>query len=164
MENKSFLRRKWEGFFLLITNKRIAEYSRTNDEVLIIRDKNHLNEILLRKKSIDKKIKLVLVLIPLNNFDNLVEFFKKIETILSDETKIIVNYYSILWRPFSYVISKIGLTHYFKNECYFSKNIFEIFLNSTNYKISHYIDEPPIPINIFGITKLLYLITKRINN
>ena len=39
MENKSFLRRKWEEFFLLITNKRIAEYSRTNDEVLIIRDK-----------------------------------------------------------------------------------------------------------------------------
>jgi len=159
MENKSFLRRKWEEFFLLITNKRIAEYSRTNDEVLIIRDKNHLNEILLRKKSIDKKIKLVLVLIPLNNFDNLVEFFKKIETIFSDETKIIVNYYSILWRPFFYVISKIGLTHYFKNECYFSKNIFKIFLNSTNYKISHYIDEPPIPINIFGITKLFYLIT-----
>ena len=56
-------------------------------------------------------------------------------------------------------MSKIGLTHYFKNECYFSENIFKIFLKSTNFKISHYIDEPLLPINIFGITKFFYLIT-----
>ncbi len=159
MENKSFLRKKWEEFFLQITNKRIDENSKKNNEVLIIKDKDDLNKIINREKDVDKNIKLVVVAIPLNNFDNLVDFFKKIETILSDETKIVVNYYSILWRPFFLLMSKIGLTHYFKNECYFSENIFKIFLESTNFKISHYIDEPLLPINIFGITKFFYLIT-----
>ena len=159
MENKSFLRKNWEEFFLKIINKRISETSQISKEALIIRDKNDLNKIINKDEVVDKNIKLAVIAIPLNNFDNLVDFFKKIETTFSDETKIIVNYYSILWRPVFFILSKIGLTHYFKNECYFSKNIFEIFLNSTNYEISHYIDEPPIPVNIFGITKILYFIT-----
>ena len=107
MENKSFLRKKWEEFFLQITNKRIDENSKKNNEVLIIKDKDDLNKIINREKDVDKNIKLVVVAIPLNNFDNLVDFFKKIETILSDETKIVVNYYSILWRPFFLLMSKI---------------------------------------------------------
>ena len=102
MENKSFLRKKWEEFFLQITNKRIDENSKKNNEVLIIKDKDDLNKIINREKDVDKNIKLVVVAIPLNNFDNLVDFFKKIETILSDETKIVVNYYSILWSLFSF--------------------------------------------------------------
>lgn len=158
MENKSFLRKKWEDLFLLINNKRISNYSLRNKELLVIKDKTNLDQI-LNSKSVDEKIKYVLVAVPLNNFDNLVEFFKKIENKFSDETKIIINYYSIIWRPFFYLMSKLGITFYFKNECYFSKNIFEIFLQSTNYKISHYIDEPPIPVNIFIFSKILYLIT-----
>jgi hypothetical protein len=158
MENKSFLRKKWEDFFLHITNKRISKDSIDKNELLIIRDKKALEE-LINKKTLNEKIKLVIVAIPLNNFDNLVEFFKKIDSIFLDETKIIVNYYSILWRPFFYLMSKIGVTHYFKNECYFSQNIFEIFLKSTNYKISHYIDEPLIPISIPVLTNFFYLVS-----
>ena len=119
MENKSFLRKNWEEFFLQIVNKRISENSQINKEVLTIRDKNDLNKIINQDEVVDKNIKLAVITIPLNNFDNLVDFFKKIETTFSDETKIIVNYYSILWRPIFFILSKIGLTHYFKNECYF---------------------------------------------
>ena len=158
MKSKSYLRKKWEEFFLYIVKKRIPESSWINNEVLIISETNDLDKI-FNKKKLDNTIKIVLVSIPLNNFDNLVDFFKKIETIFSDDTKIIINYYSIIWRPFFYIMSKLGITNYFKNECYFSKNIFEIFLSSTSYEISHYIDEPPIPINIFGITNLFYLVT-----
>tara|TARA_X000000950_G_scaffold30511_1_gene32973 strand:- start:47 stop:1324 length:1278 start_codon:yes stop_codon:yes gene_type:complete len=158
MEKKSFLRKSWENYFLSITKKRISNNSAQDEELMIINDKNKLDEVLSRP-GIDDKIKLLLVSIPLNNFDNLVDFFKSIDSKFSDETKIIVNYYSILWRPFFFLMSKIGITHYFKNECYFSKKIFDIFLESTNYKISHYIDEPPIPINIFGISKVFYLLT-----
>ena len=85
--------------FLQIINKRISENSQINKEVLIIRDKNDLNKIINKDEVVDKNIKLAVITIPLNNFDNLVDFFKKIETTFSDETKIIVNYYSILWRP-----------------------------------------------------------------
>mgnify|MGYP000870953884 CR=1 FL=1 len=158
MHNKSFLRKKWEDFFLSIVEKRIAYDSIKKKELLIIKDQKDLDAI-LKNESTNKEIKYVLISIPLNNFDNLVDFFKKIDSIFLDETKIIVNYYSILWRPFFYIMSKLHITHYFKNECYFSKNIFDIFLQSTNYKISHYIDEPPLPIKIFGLTKIFYLIT-----
>ena len=89
MENKSFLRKNWEEFFLQIINKRISENSRINKEVLIIRDKNDLNKIINKDEVVDKNIKLAVITIPLNNFDNLVDFFKKIETTFSDETKIL---------------------------------------------------------------------------
>ena len=56
--------------------------------------------------------------------------------------------------------SKIGLINSLKkNECLFSKRILEIFLQSTNYRISHYINEPLIPFNIFGFTKFLHIVT-----
>ena len=157
MEKKSFLRIKWEDYFLSIVKKRISS-TNTEEEVLTIDNKEKLDEAISGPK-INANIKLLIVCIPLNNFDNLVDFFKKIDGKLSDETKIIVNYYSILWRPFFFIMSKIGITHYFKNECYFSQKIFNIFLESTNYKLSHYIDEPPIPINIFGISKIFYILT-----
>ena len=162
MEKKSFLRKRWEDYFLSIVKKRIPKASIENNEILIIDTQKKLDEILDGSK-IQRNINYLIVSIPLNNFDNLVDFFKKIDGKLSDETKIIVNYYSILWRPFFFVMSKIGITHYFKNECYFSQKIFNIFLDSTNYKISHYIDEPPIPVNIFGISKFFHLITNFIS-
>lgn len=162
MEKKSFLRKRWEDYFLSIVKKRIPKASIENNEILIIDTQKKLDEILDGSK-IQRNINFLIVSIPLNNFDNLVDFFKKIDGKLSDETKIIVNYYSILWRPFFFVMSKIGITHYFKNECYFSQKIFNIFLDSTNYKISHYIDEPPIPVNIFGISKFFHLITNFIS-
>ena len=162
MEKKSFLRKRWEDYFLSIVKKRIPKASIENNEILIVDTQKKLDEILDGSK-IQRNINYLIVSIPLNNFDNLVDFFKKIDGKLSDETKIIVNYYSILWRPFFFVMSKIGITHYFKNECYFSQKIFNIFLDSTNYKISHYIDEPPIPVNIFGISKFFHLITNFIS-
>ena len=158
MENKSFLRKKWEDYFLSITKKRISTKSLEKKELLIINDKKALEEI-LNSSEVDDKIKYLLISIPLNNFNNLVDFFKKIDSKFSDETKIIVNYYSILWRPLFFIASKLGLTHFFRNECYFSKNIFEIFLDSTNFKISHYVDEPLFPINLIGFSKILYLLT-----
>tara|TARA_X000000950_G_scaffold165193_1_gene201895 strand:- start:28 stop:1323 length:1296 start_codon:yes stop_codon:yes gene_type:complete len=158
LEKKSFLRKKWEEFFLFIARKRIAKICNEKNEVLIIKDKFELKEI-LKEKKIDQKIKFVIITIPLNNFDNLVEFFDKVNSVFPDETKIIANYYSVLWRPLFFVTSKLKITNYFKNECYFSRKIFDVFLQSTNYKISHYIDEPIIPIRIFGVTKLLYLIS-----
>ena len=138
LEKKSFLRKKWEEFFLFIARKRIAKICNEKNEVLIIKDKFELKEI-LKEKKIDQKIKFVIITIPLNNFDNLVEFFDKVNSVFPDETKIIANYYSVLWRPLFFVTSKLKITNYFKNECYFSRKIFDVFLQSTNYKISHYI-------------------------
>ena len=46
MENKSFLRKKWENYFLSITKKRISTKSLEKKELLIINDKKALEEIL----------------------------------------------------------------------------------------------------------------------
>ncbi len=158
-EAKSYLRKKWESFFLNIVNKRTPDQSLKNNEVLVLDNSDSLKNV-LQKKTLDTNIKLVVISIPLNNFENLVEFFYKINDIFPDETKIIVNYYSILWTPLFYLFSKIGIINSLKkNECLFSKKILEIFLQSTNYKISHYIDEPMIPFNIPGFSKILYIIS-----
>jgi hypothetical protein len=157
-EKKSYLRKKWENFFINIVKKIISDFENENDGVLIVKEKEELNAI-LEKGLNNQKFKTVVIAIPLNNFDNLVKFFNRIDVIFEDETNVVVNYYSILWQPFFFIMSRIGITHYFENQCYVSKNILNTFLQSTNYKISHYIDESPIPINIFFITKFLYLIS-----
>ncbi len=158
-ENKSFLRRKWESFFLQIVKKRISTKSYEKKEILILDSMDELKR-LFNNTPIDRDIKLVIISIPLNNFENLVEFFYKINRFFPDETKIAVNYYSILWTPLFYLFSKLGIINSLKkNECLFSRKILEIFLQSTNYKISHYINEPVIPFKIFGITKILYTIS-----
>ena len=50
LEKKSFLRKKWEEFFLFIARKRIAKICNEKNEVLIIKDKFELKEILKEKK------------------------------------------------------------------------------------------------------------------
>lgn len=96
MENLSFLRKNWEDYFLEIVKKRISEDSISKDELLIISDQKNLDQI-LNTGRLDKKIKYVIISLPLNNFENLVHFFKKIDKVLDDETKIIINYFSSLW-------------------------------------------------------------------
>ena len=157
-EKKSFLREKWEIFFLKIVKKRILEFDSQKDKILFIKGKDDLNKILT--DGIDNKdYRFVVISTPLNNFDNLVDFFNRINTIFNEDTHIIVNYYSNLWRFLFFITSKLGITNYFENECYFSKKLFDTFLQSTNYKVSNYIDEPLIPINIFFLTKFLYLLS-----
>ena len=107
-KQKSFLRKQWEILFLEIIKKRISKITLESKQVLIIDDPIILEDLLI-KRSIDQNIKLVIISIPLNNFENLVEFFYKINNIFPDETKIVVNYYSILWTPIFYFFSKIGL-------------------------------------------------------
>ena len=84
-ENKSFLRRKWESFFLQIVKKRISTKSYEKKEILILDSMDELKR-LFNKTPIDRDIKLVIISIPLNNFENLVEFFYKINRFFPDKT------------------------------------------------------------------------------
>ena len=115
-EKKSYLRKKWENFFINIVKKRISDFENENDGVLIVKEKEELNAI-LEKGLNNQKFKTVVIAIPLNNFDNLVKFFNRIDVIFEDETNVVVNYYSILWQPFFFIMSRIGITHYFENQC-----------------------------------------------
>ena len=53
-EKKSFLREKWEIFFLKIVKKRILEFDSQKDKILFIKGKDDLNKILT--DGIDNKI------------------------------------------------------------------------------------------------------------
>ena len=151
-EKKSFLREKWEIFFLKIVEKRILDFESQKEKILFIKGKDDLNKV-INNGTENKNYRFVVISTPLNNFDNLVDFFNRINTIFNEDTHIIVNYYSSLWRFLFFITSKLGITNYFENECYFSKNLFDTFLQSTNYRVSNYIDEPLIPINIYFLTK-----------
>ncbi len=158
-EKKSFLREKWEIFFLKIVEKRMLEFESQKDKILFIRGKDDLKKV-LNDGIENKSYRFVVISTPLNNFDNLVDFFNRINTIFNEDTHIIINYYSNLWRFLFFITSKLGITNYFENECYFSKNLFDTFLQSTNYRVSNYIDEPLIPINIFFLQNFyIYFLT-----
>ena len=66
-EAKSYLRKKWESFFLNIVNKRTPDQSLKNNEVLVLDNSDSLKNV-LKKKTLDTNIKLVVISIPLNNF------------------------------------------------------------------------------------------------
>ena len=134
----------------------MLEFESQKDKILFIRGKDDLKKV-LNDGIENKSYRFVVISTPLNNFDNLVDFFNRINTIFNEDTHIIVNNYSNLWKFLFFITSKLGITNYFENECYFSKDIFDTFLLSTNYRVSNYIDEPLIPINIFFLTKFLYL-------
>ena len=121
---------------LKIVKKRLLEFESQKDKILFIKGKDDLNMILNNKVN-NKDYRFVVISTPLNNFDNLVDFFNRANTIFNENTHIIVNYYSSLWRFVFFVTSKFGITDYSENECYFSRNLFDTFLKSTNYKISN---------------------------
>ena len=151
--DKSFLRKKWDALFQDIALKRIPNIYKENDQVLNIKNENQLED-LINPKNFDnnKKWKVVILSLPLNNFINLVSFFNSLDNALDEETKIIVNYYSGFWRPLFALFSFFGLINNY-NLLFFSKNTLNTFLRTGNFEVSKNLNNFFIPFKIPLISK-----------
>jgi hypothetical protein len=154
-DNKSYLRKKWDKVFYNIVSKRVPEIYKNNGQVLKI-DKEEDLKNLIDKNNFqnNKKWKVIIISVPLNNFINLVNFFDKLDATVDEETKIIVNYYSIIWKPFFALFSFFGLINNYKSSLFFSKNTLEIFLRTGNFEVSKNLNNFFIPLQVPFISKL----------
>ena len=155
--NKSFLRKKWEKTLKDTIIKRIPNVFINNNLITFINSEKQINDLINPINSEkNKKIKIVVILTPLNNFTHLVGFLDKLDKILNEETKIIINYYSKSWKPIFSFFSFFRLINNYKESVYFSKGTFNnVFLKSTNYEISTQLSDISLPFKIPFITQFL---------
>ena len=66
-EKKSFLREKWEIFFLKIVEKRILDFESQKEKILFIKGKDDLNKVINNGME-NKNYRFVVISTPLNNF------------------------------------------------------------------------------------------------
>ena len=152
--NKSFLRRKWDLLFSKIAIKRIPNIYLKNNQVLNVNTEAQLRNLIDPKNfNSNKKWKVIILSFPLNNFVNLVGFFDSLDKALDEETMIIVNYYSWIWRPLFSLFSSIRLINNY-NLLFFSKNTLNTFLRTCNFEVSKNLNNFFFPFNIplVGIT------------
>ena len=99
IQNKNFLKKKWETTLKDIIVKRIPKVFISKNEIIFINDEKQINDLVNPINSEkNKKVKIIIILIPLNNFTHLVGFLDKLDKILTEDTKIIINYYSKSWK------------------------------------------------------------------
>ncbi len=157
IQNKSFLRKKWETTLKNIIVKRIPKVFISKNEIIFINDEKQINDLINPSNSEkNKKAKIIIILIPLNNFTHLVGFLDKLDKILNEDTKIIINYFSKSWKPLFIFFSLLRFNKNYKESVYFSKNTFNnVFLKCTNYEISKQLSDISLPFKIPIITKFL---------
>jgi hypothetical protein len=157
-DNKSVLRKKWDALFKDIALKRVPNIYIKNNQVLNVQSEEQL-ENLIDPKNLqnNKKWKVIILSLPLNNFINLVGFFDSLDKALDDETKIIVNYYSGLWRSFFALFSYLGLINNY-NLLFFSENTLNTFLKTGNFEISKSFNNFFIPFKIPLLGKFFSII------
>ena len=153
--NKSFLRRKWDSLFSKIAIKRIPNIYLKNNQVLNVNTEAQLRNLIDPKNfNSNKKWKVIILSFPLNNFVNLVGFFDSLDKALDEETMIIVNYYSWIWRPLFSLFSSIRLINNY-NLLFFSKNTLNTFLRTCNFEVSKNLNNFFFPFNIPLVGKFI---------
>lgn len=153
--NKSFLRRKWDLLFSKIAIKRIPNIYLKNNQVLNVNTEAQLRNLIDPKNfNSNKKWKVIILSFPLNNFVNLVGFFDSLDKALDEETMIIVNYYSWIWRPLFSLFSSIRLINNY-NLLFFSKNTLNTFLRTCNFEVSKNLNNFFFPFNIPLVGKFI---------
>ena len=156
---KSFLRQKWEDILKNIIINYIPDlYLETNQVIFLNNEQEIKNFFFNKEPDYIKKIKIIVILVPFNNFTNLLKFLDQIDKILDDDTKIIINYFSVSWKYIFKIFSFFGLIKNFNKSLFFSKKTFDTFLNCTNFESSKKLNGVSLPFNIPFLTKFLTVI------
>ena len=157
-DEKSFLRIKWDALFQEIALKRIPNNIKENNQVLNVKSEEQLKELIDPKNfENNKKWEVIVLSLPLNNFINLVSFFNSLDSALNEETKIIINYYSSIWKPFFSLFSALGIINNY-NLLFFSENTVNTFLRTGNFEISKNLNNFFIPFKMPFITKFFSIL------
>ena len=92
---KSFLRVKWENILIKTIKKKIPENYFEEEQVIFLDSEKSIRQFFFNesKEKIESK-KYIIILPPLNNFVNLINFFDRIDKTIHEDSKIILNYFS----------------------------------------------------------------------
>lgn len=157
--DKSFLRRKWEDILIKTIKKKISKIYHDNNQVIVLDSEETIKNFFFEEnKEIIKSKKFIIILVPLNNFVNLISFLDKIDKIIDDDCKLILNYFNSSWRYIFSLFSFLGLIRNFDNSLFFTKRRLNLFLNCTNFEISRHLKDISLPFNITFLTKFLTII------
>ena len=156
---KSFLRKKWEEILKKIIIRKIPEKYLTNEEVIFLNNEKEIRDFFDQpSKNLICKKKIIVLLVPLNNFVNLLSFLEKIDKVLDEDVRVIINYFSHSWKFIFKLFSFLKLINNFNESLFFSKKTFNIFLNCTNYEISKKLNEVSLPFEIPYLTKIFSIL------
>ncbi len=157
--NKSFLRRKWEDTLIKSIKNKIPKIYHDNNQVIFLDNEKTIKKFFFEEtEELIKSKKFIIILVPLNNFVNLISFLDKIDKLIDQDCKLILNYFNGSWKYIFSLFSVLGLIKNFDKSLFFSNTKLNIFLNCTNFEISRVLKDISLPFKIPFLTKLLTVI------
>tara|TARA_B110000003_G_scaffold41306_1_gene38413 strand:- start:214 stop:1524 length:1311 start_codon:yes stop_codon:yes gene_type:complete len=157
--DKSFLREKWENILNESIKNKIPNIYYKKDQVIVLDSEESIKKFFFEEKEeIIKNKRFIILLVPLNNFVDLISFLDKIDKILHEDCKLILNYFNGSWKYVFSLFSILRLIKNFNKSLFFSKKKLNVFLNCTNYEISRVLKEVSLPFKIPFLTKFLTIL------
>ena len=157
--DKSFLRKKWENILIESIKNKIPQTYYSNNQVIVLDSDESIKDFFFNEKEeIIKSKRFIILLVPLNNFVDLISFFDKIDKLLHEDCKLILNYFNGSWKYIFSLFSLLGLIKNFDNSLFFSKKKLNIFLNCTNYEISRVLKDLSLPFKLPFLTRFLTIL------
>ena len=157
--DKSFLRKKWENTLLNSIKNKIPKIYYKNNQVIVLDSEETIKHFFFKEKEeIIKSKKFIIILVPLNNFVNLISFLEEIDKIIDQDCKLILNYFNGSWKYIFSLFSVLGFIKNFEESLFFSNSKLNMFLNCTNFEISRVLKDISLPLKIPFLTKLLSFI------
>ena len=157
--DKSFLRKKWENTLLNSIKNKIPKIYYKNNQIIVLDSEETIKHFFFKEKEeIIKSKKFIIILVPLNNFVNLISFLEEIDKIIDQDCKLILNYFNGSWKYIFSLFSVLGFIKNFEESLFFSNSKLNMFLNCTNFEISRVLKDISLPLKIPFLTKLLSFI------
>ncbi|MDC0408208.1 glycosyltransferase family 2 protein [Candidatus Pelagibacter sp.] len=157
--DKSFLRKKWENTLIETIKSKIPNIYYKNNQVIVLDSEEAIKNFFFEgNEDVISNKRFIILLVPLNNFVDLISFFDKIDKLLHEDCKLILNYFNGSWKYVFSLFSILGLIKNFDKSLFFSRKKLNIFLNCTNYEISRVLKEISIPFKIPFLTKFLTIL------
>ena len=157
--DKSFLRKKWENTLIETIKSKIPNIYYKNNQVIVLDSEEAIKNFFFEgNEDVIRNKRFVILLVPLNNFVDLISFFDKIDKLLHEDCKLILNYFNGSWKYVFSLFSILGLIKNFDKSLFFSRKKLNIFLNCTNYEISRVLKEISTPFKIPFLTKFLTIL------
>ena len=126
--DKSFLREKWENILNESIKNKIPNIYYKKDQVIVLDSEESIKKFFFEEKEeIIKNKRFIILLVPLNNFVDLISFLDKIDKILHEDCKLILNYFNGSWKYVFSLFSILRLIKNFNKSLFFSKKKLNVF-------------------------------------
>ena len=117
--DKSFLRKNDVTLIKSVINKIPKIYYDNNQVIVLDSEETIKNFFFEEKEEIIKSKKFIIILVPLNNFINLISFLEEIDKLIDQDCKLILNYFNSSWKYIFSLFSVLGLIKTLINQFFF---------------------------------------------